>query len=62
MAEDPPYEPYKPEFDPRTSVPYSLWIDGVETRGSTDGDGRIEVKLPPNAQEGPPDPESRHRR
>ncbi len=52
VAEDPPYEPYHPEYEPRANVPYQLDIDGVVTTGTTDGDGRINVSLPPEAQQG----------
>jgi hypothetical protein len=37
---------------PRANVPYVLTIDGTLFNGSTDGDGRIEVPIPPNAQQG----------
>lgn len=37
---------------PRSDVPYVLTIDGVQTRGSTDADGRLELSIPPNAQAG----------
>lgn len=36
----------------RANLPYILIIDGSSTRGSTDGDGRIEVPIPPRAQQG----------
>lgn len=51
VAEDPPYEPYKPEYEPRANVAYQLEIDGAVTKGSTDGEGYITVPLPPNARE-----------
>ena len=37
---------------PRDSVPYVLTIDGILFTGSTDADGKIEVAIPPNAQQG----------
>jgi len=37
---------------PRANVPYVLTIDGKPFNGSTDGDGKIEVPIPPNAQQG----------
>ncbi|HEV3333217.1 MAG TPA: peptidoglycan-binding domain-containing protein [Bryobacteraceae bacterium] len=37
---------------PRANVPYVLTIDGKAFNGSTDGDGMIEVPIPPNAQDG----------
>lgn len=38
--------------EPRAHVPYILNIDGELTRGETDGDGRVELSIPPNAQHG----------
>jgi hypothetical protein len=53
VAEEPDYEPYKPEVEPRANTPFSLEIDGkLVKEGSTDGDGRIEISLPPNARGG----------
>ena len=40
------------EEKPRANVPYVLTIDGKNFEGSTDGDGKIEVPIPPNAQTG----------
>lgn len=37
---------------PRANVPYVLEIDGVLTDGTTDGDGRIECRIPPGARRG----------
>jgi len=37
---------------PRANIPYVLTIDGNLFTGSTDSDGKIEVPIPPNAQEG----------
>lgn len=37
---------------PRANVPFVLDIDGRLTRGKTDGEGRLEVVLPPDAREG----------
>jgi hypothetical protein len=37
---------------PRKGIPYVLVIDGNSQRGTTDGDGRIEVSIPPNAKSG----------
>jgi hypothetical protein len=37
---------------PRTNVPYTLTVDGKLFHGSTDADGKIEIPIPPNAQEG----------
>lgn len=49
---DPPFDPKPKETEPCANVPYTIEIDGVKTQGSTDGDGRIEVPLPPHAQNG----------
>lgn len=38
------------EDTPRQNVPYVLEIDGSLIEGITDGDGRIECPIPPNAQ------------
>jgi hypothetical protein len=38
--------------EPRGDIPYVLTIDGELFNGSTDADGKIEVPIPPNAQEG----------
>jgi hypothetical protein len=41
------------EDEPRTDVPFVLEIDGVVlSEGTTDGDGYLEVEIPPNAREG----------
>lgn len=37
---------------PLSGLAYVLTIDGVDMPGSTDGDGRIEVPISPNAQSG----------
>jgi len=38
--------------NPRAGVDYRVVIDGVEQTGATDGDGVVDVPLPPHAQEG----------
>jgi hypothetical protein len=38
--------------DPRANETYVLEIDGKETRGTTDRNGKVEVYLPPNAKRG----------
>ena len=40
------------DAEPRAGVPYVITIDGVETKGNTDADGRIEVKMSPGARDG----------
>jgi hypothetical protein len=37
---------------PRANQPYTLAIDGKLFSGSTDGDGRLECTIPPNAKRG----------
>jgi hypothetical protein len=37
---------------PQANVPYTLTIDGVETSGTTDPSGYIQVPIPPNARQG----------
>ncbi len=36
--------------NPRGNIPYSLQIDGTLFTGNTDGDGRIQQPIPPDAQ------------
>lgn len=36
---------------PRANVPYVLIVEGVERRGTTDDQGRIEVFMPPDSRE-----------
>lgn len=38
--------------EPRANEDYVLTIDGRETPGTTDPDGRVEIKIPPNARQG----------
>jgi len=52
-AEDAQQEDASSEDRPRTNVPYVLEIDGRRAgQGKTDGEGRIEVAIPPDAREG----------
>jgi hypothetical protein len=37
---------------PWKNAPFELTVDGKTQKGSTDGDGRLDVPLPPNAQSG----------
>jgi hypothetical protein len=37
--------------EPLANVPYRIQIDDQRTEGQTDGEGRIEVSIPPNARE-----------
>jgi len=39
-----------PPPEPRANAPYSIEIDGERTTGSLDGDGVMEVVVPPNAR------------
>jgi hypothetical protein len=38
--------------EPRQNEPYTLNVDGKLSDGTTDGDGVVEVPVPPNAQQG----------
>jgi N-acetylmuramoyl-L-alanine amidase len=38
--------------EPRANLAFVLEIDGRETRGTTDANGRIDVPIPPNARRG----------
>jgi LysM repeat protein len=38
--------------NPRGNVPYVLDIDGQSFSGNTDGEGKIEQRIPPNAKQG----------
>lgn len=40
------------EDQPRANIPYILNIDGDITKGTTDGEGKIERSIPPNARRG----------
>ncbi|MGD2061982.1 MAG: LysM peptidoglycan-binding domain-containing protein [Nitrospirota bacterium] len=42
----------KRDDEPRANVRFVLTVDGTTTEGTTDGDGRIEVPIPPGAQQG----------
>jgi hypothetical protein len=37
---------------PRANLPVTISIDGIITKGNTDGDGKLEVLIPPNARTG----------
>ena len=52
VFEDPIFEPESQEDRPRANIPYILDIDGNLTEGTTDDDGMIEVRIPPNAKQG----------
>ena len=45
-------QPGRREKRPRANVPYVLDIDGDLTNGTTDADGVIECRIPPNARQG----------
>lgn len=38
--------------EPRGNLPYVLEIDGVSTKGNTDGDGYVNADIPPGAKAG----------
>ena len=50
--EDPEVEENPVEFEPRADAPYLLVIGAVTKTGNLDGDGRVEVTIPPSAREG----------
>ena len=51
VYEDP--DPVEPPMDePWSNAPYQLDIDGKLFEGETDGDGRLEITIPPKAQKG----------
>jgi hypothetical protein len=50
---DPDYKPPKEEEEPISNAPYIFEVDGsLVDEGKTDGDGGVEIPLPPNAKEG----------
>lgn len=52
-VEDPDFNPEPVEHVPIKNASYVLEVDGkVISEGTTDGDGKIEVELPPNARDG----------
>lgn len=44
--------PQRPEERPLARVPYALDVDGVKRVGETDGEGNLEVSIPPRARAG----------
>lgn len=52
VVENPPQPAAGRQDRPRANVPFILEVDGRITRGRTDGEGRLEVALPPDAREG----------
>jgi hypothetical protein len=49
-TEDPAYDPVRVTPSPRANVPFELIIDGKSIAGKTDGDGKIEQPIAPNAR------------
>ncbi len=43
---------FKRAGEPRADADYTLDIDGTLSEGKTDGDGKVEVAIPPNARKG----------
>jgi hypothetical protein len=42
-----------PEMEPRKDTPYVMYVDGQDVdHGNTDGDGKVELPIPPHAREG----------
>ncbi len=52
VVEDPDYDPKAGEEKPLKNCPYVAEIDGKLINGSTDGDGKVKIPLPPKAKEG----------
>jgi hypothetical protein len=52
VHQDPSHDPARRRDQPRANVEYVLEIDGRSIRGTTDGEGRIDQPLPPNAVRG----------
>jgi hypothetical protein len=50
--EDPDFQPQTRKHKPRAKVPYILDIDGVLTKGQSDGNGFVKRPLSPGAQTG----------
>jgi hypothetical protein len=50
--EAPDYEPFEREDEPVANAEYTFDAGGVKQEGTTDGEGRIEVKIPPGAETG----------
>jgi hypothetical protein len=51
-AEDPDYEPRRAQEQPLKNCAYIAEIDGKLSQGSTDGDGKAVIPLPPHARRG----------
>jgi N-acetylmuramoyl-L-alanine amidase len=51
-GEDPDTSDTSERQEPRANVPYVLDVDGMLTNGETDGDGMVELSIPPNARRG----------
>jgi Putative peptidoglycan binding domain len=50
---DPPQDAKPPEMEPRKNCAYVMYVDGKMTdQGNTDGDGKVELSIPPRAREG----------
>src|SRR5262245_59620858 len=45
--------PKPPEMEPRKNCPYVLYVEGqIADQGNTDGDGKVEIPIPPHARDG----------
>jgi len=51
-VEDPDYDPKPIAEEPLKNCPFILEIDGTLSNGTTDGEGKVEVPLPPHASKG----------
>ena len=45
-------EQKEPEMEPIANAPYIIDIDGKTSDGTSDGDGKVELPIPPNARQG----------
>jgi N-acetylmuramoyl-L-alanine amidase len=52
VTEEDPLQPDDEPEEPWANAPYILNIDGKLSEGQTDGEGRIEVPIPPGARKG----------
>jgi hypothetical protein len=50
QTEDPEHQPVRMQSTPRANLPYTLVVDGTAISGTTDGDGKIEQIIRPDAR------------
>ena len=51
QGSDNPTPAPEPELEPITNAPYVLTVDGIITDGQSDGEGKVEVSITPNARQ-----------